>query len=83
MNDFNQHQPESPNISNRVDAGEAIEEFFTIYHLVEAKEELLSIKDIFIKKKICLSEQRFEELGYFCEKLKALIEAAHQFRKFN
>jgi hypothetical protein len=76
-------QQEISNIRNRDEAGEAIEEFFRIYHLVEAKEELETLQETVIKDGVCKTGQRCEELIYFCEKLKELIQAAHQFRKCN
>ena len=83
MNQFDHQLHESLGTESRNAAEDIIEDFFRIFHLVEAKEELLTLQDMAIKEGIFKSQDKAEELVYFCEKLKELIGAAHQFRKSN
>jgi len=83
MNQFEHKLQENASNEIRNGAEEVIEEFFRIFHLVEAKEELSALQDLAIKQGVFKSQDRAEELVYFCEKLKELMAAAHQFRKSN
>ena len=70
-------------ITNKNVAVDTIEEFFRIFHLVEAQEELLTLQQIIVLYGSNHPKERREELIYFCEKLKELITAAQQLRKSN
>jgi hypothetical protein len=75
------HKPVNPAIENEQAALETIDEFFTVFHLVEAQEELGSLQQAILKIPGFSSGERGEDLVYFCEKLRELIAAAHRLKK--
>lgn len=59
---------------------ETIREFFSIFHLTEAQEELTILQHEVLKIPGLSISEKGEELTYFCEKLRELISAVHQLK---
>jgi hypothetical protein len=82
MKSFDNRLINDPATENEQAALEIIEEFFTVFHLVEAEEELGSLQQAILKiPGFSSGERGREDLVYFCEKLKELIGAAYRLKK--
>ena len=68
-------------IESKEQALEVINEFFVVFHPVEAREGIREIQEaVGLCKVASLSGERKEELIYLSEKLEALITAAYRLR---
>jgi hypothetical protein len=65
---------------SREEAIEFINEFFYIFHLIEAEEGIRNLLSAAIRDEMQSTTQKQEDLIYFCKKMEELVKAAYMLK---